>query len=82
MSGLSNYDLITRIRNEPETFKLLFCFSDIFKWSYDVFMSIHKVNWSPDGSNRKAAELKTYRAFIEMMEFGYYDGNFLINSFF
>jgi len=74
MSGLDKYNLLKDIREKPSIFKLLFCYSDIFTWTYDVFMGSHKTNWAADGSNKKSVELKTYRAFIEMMELSYYDG--------
>ena len=79
MAGLDKLRLIRRMKEDESGFKLIFCYSEALIWTFDLFVSNLIPNWSEDGSNQKKVELSVYRAFIDMCEICFHDGN---NSFF
>lgn len=73
MIGLNKFNLVDHLRKAPAVFKLLFCKSDIFAWTSELFFEALTVKWSEPGSNEKKFELETYKAFKEMLEIAFYD---------
>ena len=77
VAGLNHFDLISKIKENRNIFKFIFCHSKAFTWSYDMLVEKFKVKWSDAGSNRKNKELPVYKHFLEMLERCYYDGMYI-----
>jgi len=75
--GLNKFNLVHQIRKYPSVFKLLFCKSNIFTWTINSFLEVLSIHWSTHGSNEKKVELETYKAFREMLEISFYDGEYI-----
>lgn len=74
MAGMEKFRLLSFIREKPDVFRMIFCKSTLFSWTYDSLVDSLKVVWSDDGSNKKASELETYRMFIDMCDNSYHQG--------
>ena len=77
VAGLNHFDLISKIKENRNIFKFIFCHSKAFTWSYDMLVEKFKVKWSDAGTNRRNKELPVYKHFLEMLERCYYDGTYI-----
>ena len=71
--GLNRFNLIKHVQKRPDVFKVLFCKSDLFKWTLDKFVKALQIDWSRSGSNEKKVELECYKAFKEMLDITFHD---------
>ena len=46
MVRLDKFELVKRIREDPNAFRLVFCDSSVLIWTYDLFINSLNVNWS------------------------------------
>ena len=76
MAGLDKFRLIRQMKEDESGFRLIFCYSEALLWTYDIFLNNLIPSWSEEGSNKKRAELSVYRAFTEMCEICFHDGNY------
>ena len=72
--GLNIFKLVPKIKENPDVFKFLFCYSAAFSWTHELLLSKLYVQWSDAGTSNKNMELVSYKAFLEMAEQIYYDG--------
>ena len=42
--GLDKFQLVKRIREDPNAFRLVFCHSNVLIWTYDLFINSMNVN--------------------------------------
>ena len=71
---LDKFELVKRIREDPNPFRLTFCHSRVLIWTYDLFINSLIVNCSSEGSNKRMLETRVYRVFIEISGISFHDG--------
>ena len=74
MVRLDKVELLKRIREDPNPFRLTFCHSSVLIWTYDLFINSLIVNCSSEGSNKRMLETRVYRVFIEICGISFHDG--------
>ena len=72
--GLRCYNFLDQIKENSEIFHHVFCPSEMFSWTYDIFLKIVKPSFSESGSNKKNVEETVFKSFIYMVECIFMDG--------
>ena len=79
MVGLEKFELVKRICEDSNAFRLVFCHSNVLIWTYDLFINSLNVNWSSEGLNKRMLEMNIYLALIEMCEISFHEGILFVN---
>lgn len=78
IAGLSCYNLISVMREQPLLFEHVFCISKDFQWKLDSFVSCLRPQFGELGSNKRTSEVATYKAFLDFVEECFEDGKYSI----
>ncbi len=78
IAGLSCYNVINVMREQPLLFEHVFCISKEFQWKLDCFVSYLRPEFSEIGSNKRTLELGTYKALLDFVEECFEDGKYSI----
>ena len=73
-NGLSCYNVLSLIKANSDIFYAVFCPSQVFSWTCEMFQQLIKPIFSENGSNKRNAEVCVYKYFIDMVEHIFMDG--------
>ena len=73
-NGLSCYNVLSLIRANSDIFYAVFCPSNVFTWTYEMFQQLIKPIFSENGSNKMNAEVCVHKCSIDMVEHIFMDG--------
>ena len=79
-NGLTCYNLLNIIRENGDLFYSVFCPSNFFTWTHEIFQKIVTPRLSGAGSNKKITEVNVYKIFLDMVECIFMDGECMIES--
>ena len=66
--SLRCYNFLDQIKENSEIYHHVFCPSEMFSWTYDIFLKIVKPSFSESGSNKKNVEETVFKSLIHMVE--------------
>ena len=72
--GLTCYNVLKIVKESKELFSPIFCPSDIFKWTHELFQNSILPSFSEVGSNKRNIEISVYKYFLDMVEAIFMDG--------
>ena len=77
-NGLICYNLLNMIRENGDLFYSVFCPSNVFTWTHEIFQKIITSRSSNGGSNKKIVEMNVYNLFLGIVERIFMDGKCMI----
>ena len=75
VEGLNLYGLLEIVRSNSVVFKYVFCKNKLMEWTFDKLDELFVPNYGSDGSTRKSNEINTFKAFMDLLEYSYEEGN-------
>ena len=66
------------IKHNVEVLRPVFTKIGTFTWHYDTFVQSLKPKYSEDGSNKKTLEVTTYKAFLDVVEYSFNAGSYIL----
>ena len=76
--GLTCYNLLNIIKDNGDLFYSVFCPSNVFTWTHEIFQKIITLRFSYAGLNKKIVEMNVYKFFLDMVECIFMDGKCII----
>ena len=67
-NGLTCYNLLNIKRENGDLFYSVFCPSNVFTWTHEIFQKIITPRFSNTESNKKIVEINVYKFFLDMVE--------------
>ena len=77
-NGLCCYNLSEVVKRNTDIMRPVFCRDDSFIWQHDDFVNSLRPAFSESGGNKKSAEIVTYKALLDVIEYCFNDGKILL----
>ena len=77
-NGLTCYNSLNIIRENGNLFYSVFCPSNLFTWTHEIFQKIITSRLSDAGSHKKIVEINVYKFFLDMVECIFTNGKGMI----
>ena len=77
-NGKQCYNLFGFVKYNADLMRPVFVGDDSFVWKYDDLLKTLKPQFSEEGGNKKPLEVTTYKALLDIIEYCFYAGEFII----